>query len=236
MTDWQIESDAAAVADAACRRIGMAAREAIERHGRFNLVLAGGSTPLDAYARLASSEQDWRRWALFYGDERCLPADDPQRNSMQVAATGLAARVRKHYPIDTEQGCKAAARAYRERIASIMPFDMVILGMGEDGHTASLFPERDWPDKTVFTVKDSPKPPAHRVTLGLKALQACHNMLVLVTGETKADAVQQWRENADLPIARVSALPQATVLVERQCLRPAHVQSDTDKEPADSDA
>ncbi len=236
MTDWQVESDDAAVADAACRRIGIAAREAIARHGRFNLVLAGGSTPLDTYARLASSEQDWRRWTLFYGDERCLPADDPQRNSTQVAATGLVARVRKHHPIDTEQGCKNAARTYHDRIASIMPFDMVLLGMGEDGHTASLFPERDWPDKTVFAVKDSPKPPAQRITLGVQALQACHNMLVLVTGETKANAVRQWRDGANLPIAQISALTQATVLVERKCLSPTNVQSAADKAPVDSDA
>ena len=181
-------------------------------------MLAGGSTPLETYARLASSEQNWRRWYLYYGDERCLPADDPQRNSNQVAATGLTARVRGHYPIDTEKGCKTAARAYRERIASATPFDLVLLGMGEDGHTASLFPDHDWPDKAVFVVKESPKPPKQRVTLGVQALQNCHAMLIVISGEAKADAVRQWREGVELPIARVGAVDQASVLVDRASL------------------
>lgn len=218
MTRWQVEADAAAVADAACRLIGSAAREAIQARGCFRLVLAGGSTPLAAYRRLAASDQEWKRWSLYYGDERCLAADDPQRNSELVRASGLADRVARHYPIATELGAKAAARAYRERIADARPFDLVLLGMGEDGHTASLFPGQDWPDKPVFAVRDAPKPPRERVTLGVETLQDCRAMLVLVTGEAKRAAVQQWRAGADLPVARVAALAQALVLVERNCL------------------
>ncbi len=234
MNEWQVEVDDAAVGDAACRLIGIAAREAIARHKRFNLVLAGGATPLDVYSRLAASTQDWRRWHLYYGDERCVAADDPRRNSVQIAATGLPERVRAHHTFATEQGCKAAARAYRRRIASVAPFDMVLLGVGEDGHTASLFPDRDWPDKTVFVVRDSPKPPAQRITLGINALQACHSMLVLVTGAAKANAVRQWRNGVDLPIARVAALPQATVLVDRNCLDLANRESDEPTDPVPS--
>lgn len=218
MTDWQTEIDAASVADTACRLIGIAAREAIAARGRFRLVLAGGTTPLVIYRRLAVSTQSWKRWSLYYGDERCLPADDPQRNSTMVGKTGLAARVGKHHPIPTELGAKAAASAYRKRIAAAMPFDLVLLGMGEDGHTASLFPGHAWPDKSVFAVANSPKPPSQRVTLGVRALQNCHSMLVLVTGESKTDAVRRWREGEPLPIAQVAATERALVLVERNCL------------------
>ena len=63
--DWQIEADAAAVADAACRLIGIAARDAIAERGRFRLVLAGGATPMATYRRLASSDQNWKRWSLY---------------------------------------------------------------------------------------------------------------------------------------------------------------------------
>ena len=203
----------------------MAARRAIAEHGKFRLVLAGGSTPQAAYQRLASSDQAWKRWVLYYGDERCAPPDDPQRNSHMVVETGLAEKVGKHYPIPTELGAKAAAARYRERIRNALPFDMVLLGMGEDGHTASLFPGNNWPDKSVFAVRQAPKPPAERVTLSVAALQNCHAMLVMVTGEQKAAAVQQWRDGADLPIARVSAVPQALVLVERKCLGVATDQS-----------
>ncbi|MCP5304241.1 MAG: 6-phosphogluconolactonase [Chromatiaceae bacterium] len=216
--DWQIEADAAAVADAACRLIGIAARDAIAERGRFRLVLAGGATPMATYRRLASSDQNWKRWSLYYGDERCLPADDPERNSQMVIATGLADRVGKHYPIPTELGAKTAATKYRERIRSARPFDLVLLGMGEDGHTASLFPGHDWPEKSVFAVKNSPKPPPERVTLGVKALQSCRAMLILVTGAQKADAVRRWRSGGDLPIRRVADIEQSLVLVERKCL------------------
>lgn len=228
---WQTEADAAAVADAACRLIGMAARDAIATRGRFRLVLAGGGTPLATYQRLASSDQQWKKWSLYYGDERCLPVGDPARNSELVAATGLAAKVGKHYPIPVEQGAKAAASAYRERIRSAMPFDLVLLGMGEDGHTASLFPGHDWPDKTVFAVKDAPKPPPERVTLGPRALQACELILVLVTGESKHDAVQQWRAGAELPVARVCDVGHALVVVERNCLAFAGDQASRATEP-----
>jgi 6-phosphogluconolactonase len=216
--EWRIEADAASVADAACRLIGIAARSAIADHGRFNLVLAGGSTPRATYERLARSDQQWKRWSLYYGDERCLPADDPGRNSQMVLATGLAGRVGRHYPIPAELGAKQAASRYRERLKSVAQFDMVLLGIGEDGHTASLFPGHDWPDKTAFAVKDAPKPPPNRVTLGVRALQNCRDMLVMVTGESKIFAVQQWRAGGDLPIARVSDIPQAVVLIERNCV------------------
>jgi 6-phosphogluconolactonase len=223
--EWRIEADAASVADAACRLIGIAARSAITERGRFHLVLAGGSTPRATYERLAGSDQQWKRWSLYYGDERCLPVDDPERNSQMVIATGLAERVGKHYPIPAELGAKQAASQYRERLKTVPEFDMVLLGMGEDGHTASLFPGHEWPDKTAFAVKGAPKPPPNRVTLGVKALQNCRAMLVMVTGENKISAVQQWRGGEALPIARVSDIPQATILVERICVAPAGYES-----------
>lgn len=231
---WQTEVDEAAVADAACRLIGVAARNAIADHGRFRLVLAGGSTPLATYQRLAASDQNWKRWCLYYGDERCLPVDDPARNCAMVLATGLADRVGKHFPIPTEIGAKQAAAQYRERIRNALPFDLVLLGIGEDGHTASLFPGQDWPDKPVFAVRNAPKPPAERVTLGVKALQNCRMMLVLATGESKAAAVQQWRAGAPLPIARVADIEQATVLVERKCLDVAGGQEPAMADTVDS--
>lgn len=231
---WRIEADEAAVADAACRLISSAAREAIAERGRFRLVLAGGGTPLSTYCRLAASNQRWKRWHLYYGDERCLPVDDLERNSEMVIATGITERVGGHFPIPTELGAKLAAQAYRKTIKNAQPFDMVLLGMGEDGHTASLFPGRSWPDKSVFAVKDAPKPPAERVTLGIKALQNCRAMIVMATGSAKGAAVQQWRDGADLPIARVSDIPQATILVDRNCLDIAGGQSDRPVETIES--
>ncbi len=221
MTLWQTEADDAALADAACRLIGSAAASAIAARNRFRLVLAGGSTPLDIYRRLAVSDQAWKNWTLYYGDERCLPADDPQRNSQMVAATGLADRAGEHFPIPTELGAELAAAQYQALIGTILPFDLVLLGIGEDGHTASLFPGHAWPEESVFAVQDAPKPPPQRVTLGIAALQNCHQMLVLITGMNKVDAVRRWRAGADLPVAHVAGVRHARVLIERDCLSAA---------------
>jgi len=231
---WQTEADAAAVADTACRLIGIAARNAIRDRGRFHLVLAGGSTPLSMYRRLALSDQKWKRWSIYYGDERCVPVDHPERNSHQLAETGLATRVDKHYPIRTELGAKQAVAEYRACIDEVMPFDMVLLGMGEDGHTASLFPGQIWPDQTVFAVENAPKPPPQRVTLGVTALQNCRCMLVIVTGSNKTAALREWRNGADLPIATVSDIGHALVLTERKCLEFADNQATGDAQTIES--
>jgi 6-phosphogluconolactonase len=218
VTRWQAEADAAAVADVACRLIGVAARSAIAERGRFNLVLAGGATPLETYRRLAASDQKWKRWSLYYGDERCLPQGDPNLNSSLVRATGLVERVGAHYPIEAWRGAKTAAAEYRERVAGARPFDLVLLGMGEDGHTASLFPGDKWPRRPVFAVRDAPKPPRERVTLAIEVLQDCRSMLVMVTGEGKRDAVRRWRAGEDLPVARVADGEQTLVVVERSLI------------------
>jgi 6-phosphogluconolactonase len=224
MTRWQVEAHADAVTEAACRRVGRAASDAIARHGTFRLVLAGGQTPLAVYRRLAAGDQQWSAWTLYLGDERCLPGDDPGRNSLQIEATGLCDRVGAWWPIPTERGCAAASDAYRETLQGARPFDLVLLGLGPDGHTASLFPDRVWPDEPVFAIDDSPKAPRERVTLGVKTLQDCHAMLVIVSGAEKAGAVRHWRDGADLPIARVADPVDAEVIVARECL-PATVAS-----------
>lgn len=222
---WQIEADADSVTEAACRVISRAAHSAITERGRFQLVLAGGSTPLAAYRRLALSQQRWKSWVLYYGDERCVPSDHPERNSRKVIETGLAHRVAKHHPIPTGLGPREAAAAYGRRLDRATPFDLVLLGMGDDGHTAGLFPGRDWPKQRVFVVKGAPKPPPKRVSLSPEMLQNCRQMLVLVTGAAKADTVGRWRKGEDLPVARVSDIIQATVITERDCLPLAGGQS-----------
>ena len=218
MADWQLLKDAGAVALAASERISRAARRAIAARGRFSLVLAGGTTPRQTYELLAGGGLAREAWQLYYGDERCLPPQDPARNSRMVADTGLSSGVAAHYPIPAELGPERGALAYAPLVEAALPFDMVLLGMGEDGHTASLFPGCDWPDELVIPVRGAPKPPPQRVSLGLPALHRCREMLVLVTGQAKAGAIQAWREGSDLPVARAADIPQASVLVEQGLL------------------
>lgn len=216
MAAWVPLRDAEAVARHACETISDAARWAIAARGKFSLVLAGGRTPRRTYELLCKTGQDWPAWSLYYGDERCLPQKYPDRNSRMVENTGLARRAGHHHPIPSELGAEYAAAAYSETIRNALPFDMVVLGMGEDGHTASLFPGDEWPDQPIaIAVHAAPKPPSERVSLTPCALQSCREMLVLVTGESKRDALQAWRAGEPLPIAQVASVPQATVLVEQ---------------------
>lgn len=213
----QFES-AEAVAEETARRISAAARRAIEVRGRFLCVLAGGRTPLAAYDRLVHQPEDWAYWHLFLGDERCLPPDDPERNSRAIA---LALTDRVPIPsgnlhwIPAESGAESAAERYGALIAARMPFDLILLGMGEDGHTASLFPGHVTPaDVWAAPVHEAPKPPPDRVTLTPSALAAAPERLILVTGAEKRAALAAWRRGADLPVARVAALGRTDVLMD----------------------
>lgn len=194
--DTNVLADAQAVAERACALISTSAAQAISARGVFRIVLAGGTTPQQAYALLAKTPQDWARWQVFWGDERCVPVTDPQRNSQWRWAGA------QHFPIPAELGAQTAAEAYAQTIAKYLPFDLVLLGMGEDGHTASLFPGADLAQSaTTVAVYHAPKPPSERVSLTIEALQACRQQLVLVTGASKAQAVKAWRAGAALPIA-----------------------------------
>jgi 6-phosphogluconolactonase len=215
MIDWHVFPDAAELAAEAGRRIAGAAQRAIRRHGMFKLVLAGGNTPLQVYRLLSATAQDWERWELFYGDERCLPEGDPELNRSLVTSTGLAAKVGMHHPINVQLGGQRAALQYGRLLEAAMPFDMVLLGTGEDGHTASLFPQHSWPDDNVIVVHDAPKPPAERVSLSPAALRNCRELLVLVSGTGKRAAVAAWRAGTSLPIAQVTRDRDAEVLLDR---------------------
>jgi len=206
--DWQVYPDAMAVAQQACQLILTASQQAIEKHGAFHLVLAGGRTPQQTYRLLCDVETAWSKWHIYYGDERCYELGHPDRNSTMVTETWLNKvnmPTAQHYPMQTELGAEIAAQYYREKIAGI-EFDMVLLGMGEDGHTASLFPNLDYNEaETVHAVFNTPKPPPERVSLSAKTLSQAQQVLFLITGEGKQTAVQQWSQGQDLPISRIHA-------------------------------
>ncbi|MBK5968566.1 MULTISPECIES: 6-phosphogluconolactonase [Thiorhodovibrio] len=221
--ETQVFEDAKAVAEAAAERIMQLGRAAVAERGWFNLVLAGGTTPEAAYRLLAQTHQDWSGWRFFVGDERCLPVDDPQRNSRMALNSWLepaGIHPSQLAAIPAELGPEAAASAYAPVVAEALPFDLVLLGMGEDGHTASLFPglasdrELSGPD-LVVPVRDAPKPPPDRVSLTAGALGACRQMLLLVTGAGKHHALEQWQQGAALPVARVAAAGSALIMLDQ---------------------
>lgn len=211
---WQVVADAEAVAKEAVQYILAAAKETITRSGCFSLVLAGGSTPARAYRLLAEQDQDWSAWQFYFGDERCLPADHPERNSVMAAQSlfqHIPLQNHQVHAIPAEEGAEAAALDYAKEIEPALPFDLVLLGLGEDGHTASLFPGHEHPEGHVVAVHDAPKPPPERVSLNYATLATATKCLFLVSGRGKAAAVRQWRSGEDIPVAR---LPQAEILVD----------------------
>ncbi|NEV62514.1 6-phosphogluconolactonase [Thiorhodococcus minor] len=216
--DFHLCESSGQLARLAAQRILTSARRAITTRGCFRLVLAGGRTPLNAYTLLVDATSDWDRWHIFFGDERCLPPGDPERNS-HAADQHFLSRVSipaaNIHPIPAELGAESAAEAYAELIAPQLPLDLVLLGLGEDGHTASLFPGQEIPEGVLaMPVHDAPKPPPDRVSLTPDAIASSHEVLVLVSGAGKREALAQWRSGKDLPISRIKSDGRVEVLMD----------------------
>ncbi len=119
------------------------ANETIEARGAFHIALAGGRTPKIIYERLRSIQTDWSHWFIYFGDERCLPRGDNERNDTLARSAWLAQvsiPAAQIFPIPAELGAAQGAAEYSKQLSALGEFDLVLLGLGEDGHTASLFP------------------------------------------------------------------------------------------------
>lgn len=219
---WHPLATANHVAEVVCEHILNAARTAIAEHGHFKLVLAGGGTPEKVYRLLAQQTADWQHWVIYYGDERCLAAEHPERNSTLAKHTlldNVAIPATQIFTIPAELGNAAAAAVYRPLIAAAIPFDMVLLGIGEDGHTASLFPDHiHHADEWVHAVNDSPKPPAERVSISANALSQTNEVIFLITGSNKRDIVTKWRNGDALPVSTICPAHGVTVYIDQEAL------------------
>lgn len=222
---WHALRDGEAISAAALGLTLAAAAAAIDVRGRFDLVLAGGDTPRAVYRRLATATADWAHWHLYFGDERCLPATDPARNSRLAGAAWLdqgAIPPAQIHIIPAELGAAPAAAAYAATLRTVADFDLVLLGLGEDGHTASLFPGHDCgaapgaPD--VLAVFDAPKAPAARVSLSAARLGRARQVLFLVSGQAKRHALAAWRAGQPIPASRIAPAAGVDVLFEASLL------------------
>jgi 6-phosphogluconolactonase len=225
---WHSYRTTAELEEAAVRAILQAAQLAISRLGEFHIVLAGGNTPRRIYEALRSADTDWSAWHVYFGDERCLPADQDGRNSRMAAQAWLkhvgipAAQI---HVIEAERGAESAAHRYAQIVGRVEQFDLVLLGLGEDGHTASLFPHHDpgnTPDApAVLAVHDAPKPPPERVSLSVNRLGAARQVMFLVTGEAKRQAVQDWRNGINIPAAAIKPAGGVDIYLEAGLLKSA---------------
>ena len=206
---WHIHPDTAALAQRLAAAIARMAQEAIAARGAFHSVVAGRNSPRAAYAMLPQLGRDWQCWHLYHGDERCLPPQDPERNSLMLDTVWLSQvpiPARQIHHIPAERGAEVAARDY----AAVLPphaFDLVLLGMGEDGHTASLFPGHDWglgkSSPATLAIHDAAKAPPQRVSLSGWRLQYTREMFFLTTGSGKRMALAAWLRGESIPAALV---------------------------------
>jgi 6-phosphogluconolactonase len=166
--------------------------QAIAERGAATLALSGGHTPRRVYEELASISIPWDRVGVFFGDERCVPPDDPDSN-FRMAREALFDRVRGphvHRMAADRTDLESAAAEYAGELPEAL--DAMVLGMGEDGHTASLFPGHDWSHRTgqkVIVVSGAPKPPPSRLSVTPEVIRAARARLVLATGASKAPQI-----------------------------------------------
>jgi 6-phosphogluconolactonase len=227
-----VAPDAGEVSRRAADLFVQAVRQSAARYRSFTVALSGGSTPRGLYALLAQepyrSDIPWELVHVFWADDRCVPPDQADSN-YRLAHETLLAQVplpeTNIHRVHTETGdCAGAAADYAQELITFfnlegraLPhFDLILLGVGDDGHTASLFPGRPALDEREALAVASPPgrlpPPVDRVTLTLPVLNAAHHVVFLVTGTGKAEVVR-----------RILAPPDATEgeLLPAQRVRPA---------------
>lgn len=208
----------AALAEEAAKRVAAIAQAAIADHGYFAWAVSGGNTPVAMYRLLTQApycqQIDWSHSHIFFADERFVAHDHPDSNCLLTQENLL-----RHVPIAPENlhavpitTPEESAVAYAEEIQAFFApapprFDLITLGMGPDGHTASLFPGMDdYSDPLVAAVYNSPKPPPTRITLTYALLNQAHHVIFLVTGKDKAGLVADIADlkPATFPAGKIS--------------------------------
>jgi 6-phosphogluconolactonase len=191
--------DAAACARETADRFVRAAEAAIAARGKFVVSFAGGSTPKAAYQLLRARTLDWKRVEVWFGDERCVPPDHKDSNYRMAREALLAEVPATMHRIEGELTPEEAARKYDDALAAVERFDLVLLGMGPDGHTASLFPGTTALAETKrrAVAVHVAKLDSWRVTLTAPLLSAGREILIACPGADKAEALAIALEGAD---------------------------------------
>lgn len=198
------------------REFSSEAGRAIGRRGFVAIALPGGSVAVTCFPSLAALPLDWPRTHFFWVDERAVPASDPESNyalarDLWLERAGVPDASIHRMPADRPD-LTAAAAAYAEELTSVLGaparLDVVLLGVGPDGHVASLFPKHHALTEErarVTVVLDAPKPPPRRLTLTLPALAEAERVVVVAFGDSKAEALREAieRDDSPLPLARL---------------------------------
>jgi 6-phosphogluconolactonase len=240
MKDVIVHADAALLAEAVAARLIVKLIDAQAARGQASIVLTGGRVAASVYRAIAANPARdavaWKHVDIWWGDERFLPAGDPERNETQARQALLDAlpldEARVH-PMPASDGSHGAdpelaaqryaaelAHAAKPGSAELPHFDVLLLGVGEDGHVASVFPEHPaaYETRPVAAVRGSPKPPPIRITLTLPSINSAEEVWLIVTGIDKAKAVGMALAGAGpvlLPAAGVSGVERTVWLLDR---------------------
>lgn len=211
MKDLKIYNDTEDLINALAEAISKVAKAAIETHGQFNFVLSGGNSPRKLYTKLASepykSQIDWKNTFFFFGDERFVPILDDRRNSKmakEVLFDPLKIEDSHIFLVDTTGTPEESAANYIKNIETHfqnhpVEFDFILLGLGDNSHTASLFPHTYVLNETKPTVKAEYIDEVHmdRITMTAPLINQAKEVAFLVFGKDKAEAVYQILEGND---------------------------------------
>ncbi|HEY6866352.1 MAG TPA: 6-phosphogluconolactonase [Candidatus Eisenbacteria bacterium] len=208
MGELRVFETRAALAQAAAGKIAQRIAAGVGLGGRFRIALSGGSTPVDTYRALARGpwvgRQTWRGVEIYFVDERAVPPDDPASNYRMARETlidpAAIPPANVHRIRAEEADLETVARQYAMTLPPAP--DLLVLGIGEDGHTASIFPHSPEAREViarVVVVRDSPKPPPTRVTITPRVLREAREIMVLATGAAKAPAVASALEGTTDP-------------------------------------
>lgn len=177
----------------------------IKREETSNVIVAAGNAIAQTLGFLSASDTDWRKVNWFLADERCVAHDDIRRNDKQITevlTNSLGKNFGRIFAPNALLSPKEAAREYASRIGQISMFDFCLLGMGTDGHIASLLPNHSVLNSNEICCElyDSPNPPAERITLTLKTLGQVRNRILITTGAKKSRAVNDYVSNPRSPV------------------------------------
>ena len=205
--NWFVYPNIDELSEQLARDILTLAEKSIKLNNNFKIVLTGGESIINTYKILNNSSSDWSKWHIYLGDERCLPAGDRNRNDYiikQVWLNNSQILKKNIHFIHAELGPNNGALYYEKILSNTGYFDIVLLSMGEDGHTASLFPGHFYnKNKSVVSECNSPKYPKNRISVSYSRLNKSKNIFKVVCGSSKKKAVDLWLAGKTLPINKI---------------------------------
>jgi len=205
-----VYADLESLATAIATEIAAYCKRSIALKDSFHLALSGGNTPRRCYEILSQCSLPWAKIHIYFSDERCLPIGHEERNDTMAGdclLSHVAIPASHIHRMSAELGSEAGASAYSDMLAHAPPMDLLLLGMGEDGHTASLFPGNPAleDERLAVPVLHAPKPPAERISMGYAILNQAKHRIVMAAGKGKRNALQRIQQGEDLPVARLAA-------------------------------